>query len=184
MNTLTDNQLMLAVKAGEVDRLGQLYERYKVWIYNFFFQSSHDVQLSEDLVQNVFMRILKYKHTYTEDSKFVTWMFQIARNVNHDHFRKNKKHMNNADLEGVTYKTESGRGVEESMELDESKRLLREAIQQLSIEKREVIVLSKLKELKYREVGAILGCSEEAARTKAHRALKELKSVYMELQNR
>ncbi|GAB5399564.1 MAG: sigma-70 family RNA polymerase sigma factor [Aureisphaera sp.] len=182
MNTLTDNKLMLAVKGGEVDRLGLLYERYKVWVYNFFFQSNHDSELSEDLVQNVFMRILKYKHTYTEESKFVTWMFQIARNVNHDHFRKNKKHMNTVDLDGIAYKTENGKGAQEQLEVKESKNLLHEALGRLSLEKREVIVLSKLKELKYREVGAIMGCSEDAARTKAHRALKELKMVYLQLQ--
>ncbi len=182
MNTLTDNTIMLAVKNGEIDRLGLLYERYKVWVYNFFLQSNHDSELSEDLLQNVFMRILKYKHTYTEDSKFVTWMFQIARNVNHDHFRKNKKHIETMDLDKVNYKKEDGKGIEAEIELKESKNLLQQALDRLSLEKREVIILSKLKELKYKEVGAILGCTEDTARTKAHRALKELKTVYLNLQ--
>ena len=83
---------MLGVKNGDTQKLGLLYERYKKGLFNFFYQLCGERDLSEDMVQNVFMRILKYKHTYSEDSKYVTWMFQIARNVNNDHFRKNKKH--------------------------------------------------------------------------------------------
>ena len=61
---------MLQVKAGEVQKLGLLYERYKKRLFGFFYQMNKDASLSEDLVQNVFIKILKYKHTYTEESKF------------------------------------------------------------------------------------------------------------------
>lgn len=182
MQPLTDNQLMLKVKSGEVRLLGSLYERYKKWLFNFFLQMNSDRDLSEDLVQNVFMRILKYKHTYTEESKFVTWMFQIARNTQNDHFRKNAKQRGDVKLEDVAFKMESTDSYEKDIDQEGEHKLLHYALQQLSEDKREVLVLSKLKELKYREVAEVLNCSEEAARTKAHRALKELRSIYLELQ--
>lgn len=173
---------MLRVKSGEVRLLGELYERYKKWLYNFFVQMNSDRDLSEDLVQNVFMRIMKYKHTYSEESKFTTWIFQIARNAQNDHFRKNAKSTNHLDIEKVSYSMESDFNHDSDQDRKDEKQLLRVAMQRLSEEKREVLVLSKLKEMKYREVGEVLKCSEEAARTKAHRALKELKSIYLELQ--
>lgn len=183
LNALTDNALMLAVKEGKVDKLGLLYERHKKWVFNFFMQMNSNRDLSEDLVQNVFMRMLKYKNTYNEESKFVTWMFQIARNVSHDHFRKNEKYRTTEDMDRVSYKLGQTDSIEQTIEQNESKRLLHTALQQLPTDKREVLVLSKLKELKYKEVGAIIGCSEDAARTKAHRALKDLKQIYTTMQN-
>jgi RNA polymerase sigma-70 factor (ECF subfamily) len=183
LNALTDNALMLAVKEGKVDKLGLLYERHKKWVFNFFMQMNSNRDLSEDLVQNVFMRMLKYKNTYNEESKFVTWMFQIARNVSHDHFRKNEKYRTTEDMDRVSYKLGQTDSIEQTIEHNESKRLLHTALQQLPTDKREVLVLSKLKELKYKEVGTIIGCSEDAARTKAHRALKDLKQIYINMQN-
>lgn len=182
MSSLSDNILMLKVKSGQTNMLGLLYERYKKWLYNFFHQMNYDSDLSEDLVQNVFMRILKYKHTYTEDSKFVTWMFQIARNESYDYFRKNEKNNAAVDLEQVSYKVSDQYNVHEALEESEEVQLLHEAIQKLPYEKKEIITLSKLKQLKYKEIGVILGCSEANARIKAHRALQDLKTTYLSMQ--
>lgn len=173
---------MLGVKEGKTEKLGLLYERYKKWLFNFFYQMDRDADLSEDLVQNVFVRILKYKHTYTEESKFVSWMFHIARNVHHDHFRKNAKHVH-LELEEVAYRISNTADIEQVIAEKEEAKILSDALRYLPVDKREVLVLSKLKEMKYKEVGTILGCTEDAARTKAHRALKELKNVFMTLQN-
>ena len=62
---------------------------------------------SEDLVQNVFVRMLKYKHTYTGDGSFLAWMFSTARNVNNDFFKKNKSNHNQYDISSVAYKLEA-----------------------------------------------------------------------------
>ena len=78
---------MLKVKSGESHTLGLLYERYKKRLFGFFYQMSKDASLSEDLVQNVFIRVMKYKHTYTEESNFLSWIFRIARNVYYDQFK-------------------------------------------------------------------------------------------------
>jgi RNA polymerase sigma-70 factor (ECF subfamily) len=173
---------MLKVKSGNVEMLGLLYERYKKWLYNFFQQMYYNTDVSEDLVQNVFVRILKYKHTYTEDSKFVTWLFQIARNESHSYFNKHVKNRNQVDLDVISYKLSDQNSIEQTMENDEEIKLLNEAIKKLPYEKKEIITLSKLKQLKYKEIGAILGCSEANARIKSHRALQDLKTTYMSMQ--
>lgn len=182
MNSLTDNALMLKVKAGDTHKLGLLYERYKKWVFNFFNQMYQDAELSEDLVQNVFMRILKYKHTYTEESKFVTWMFQIARNESHDHYNKRVKNKKTVDIDTAALFIETKDEGIIKMEERETHDLLYKAIDRLPIEKKEIIVLSKLKQLRYTDIAVILDCNEEAARTRSHRALKDLKKIYFELQ--
>lgn len=182
MSTLSDNFLMLKVKEGEIHKLGLLYERYKKRLFGFFFQMNKNVSLSEDLVQNVFIRVLKYKHTFHEESKFITWIFQIARNEMYDDFKKSKKEKHD-DIETFSYYLNSEKNIENDIEKAENKINLKKAIEKLPTEKKELIVLSKIKELKYKEVGEIVGCSEGTARTKVHRAMNDLKEIYLTLEN-
>lgn len=172
---------MLKVKEGEIRNLGLLYERYKKRLFGFFYQMNRDASLSEDLVQNVFIRVLKYKHTFHEESKFITWVFQIARNEMYDAFKKQKKQFHD-NIETVSYQLNSDLNEQESIEKHEQNATLKKAILKLSKDKQELIVLSKLKELKYREVGEIIGCTEGAARTKVHRAMNDLKEIYLTLE--
>src|SRR5262245_65074356 len=84
---LTDKTLMLAVKGGEVDQFGVLFERHHDSIFSFFYRMTMDASTSEDLTQEVFIRMLKYRNTFGEDSDLRGWMYQIARNLRADHFR-------------------------------------------------------------------------------------------------
>ena len=56
---------MLKVKEGDLDKLGLLFERYKKVLFAFYYRMNFNAELSEDLIQNVFMRILRYKHAFT-----------------------------------------------------------------------------------------------------------------------
>ena len=174
---------MLSVKEGDIQKLGLLYERYKKRLFGFFYQMNKDASLSEDLVQNVFMKILKYKHTYTEESKFVVWLFQIARNASYDSFKKSKKYVHR-DIDDVGYLLNSNDDIDGTIIKNENTITLKKAISLLPSEKREFIILSKFKELKYKEVGEIMGCTEGNARTKVHRALNDLKEIFLTLENR
>ena len=91
MDSISDNALILQLKDGQTDKLGLLFERYNKGLYGFFYRLTSDSDASEDLVQNVFIKILKYKHTYHGDGKFSTWMFHMARNMFADHYKKMKR---------------------------------------------------------------------------------------------
>ncbi|WP_350290268.1 RNA polymerase sigma factor [uncultured Croceitalea sp.] len=183
MQTLTDNALMLKVKFGDIQKLGLLYERHKKRLFGFFYNMNSDATLSEDLVQNVFMRILKYKHTFTGEGSFVAWMFSTARNVNYDYYKKSKKTNNEYQISSVEYKLDDGISMEESLMRNEELKNLKKAMHKMAPEKREILVLSKFKELKFSQIGEIIGCSEGAAKVKAHRALKELRTIYLQLES-
>jgi len=160
MQELTNNALMLKVKSGDLDKLGLLYVRHKKRLFGFFYNMNSNASLSEDLVQNVFMRMLKYKHTYTGEGSFSAWMFRTARNVNYDYYRKNKISFNQSEVSEVEYKLEDGNSVETLMNKKEEVSVLKRAMQILPPEKREILVLSKFKEMKFSEIGVILGCTE------------------------
>ena len=64
LNSLEDNALMIKVKDGDLEKLGLLFERYKKPLFGFFYGMNRDADLCEDLVQNVFMRILKYRYLF------------------------------------------------------------------------------------------------------------------------
>jgi len=172
---------MLKVKNGDLDHLGLLYERYKKQLFGFFYNLNRDKDLSEDLVQNTFIRIIKYKHGFKGDGEFKSWMFHIARNVNIDHFKKNKKNNETDSLEA--WQEEATDDVETQLSIDKegNLQLLEKAIDQLDYEKRELITMSKIKGIKYKEIGEVLSCSEGAVKVKVFRALRELKEVYEQI---
>ena len=70
MELRSDNQIMLLVKEGQTDLAGVLYQRYKDVLFRFFFNMMQNASLSEDLVQNVFMRILNYRDKFRGDGEF------------------------------------------------------------------------------------------------------------------
>jgi len=181
LESLTDTALMLKVKDGDLDRLGLLFERYKKSLYGFFYGMNRDADVSEDLVQNVFFRILKYRYLFRGEGDFRTWMFHIARNVQHDHFRKTKKHRGDS-IEAWQDRLSVNDNRSTEFQKDEELQMLSMAMERLPEEKREILLLSKYQEKKYKEIGEILGCSEGAVKVKVFRALQELKEVYLQLE--
>lgn len=176
---LTDHNIMLAVQNGDLDKLGLLFERYNKQLYNFFLKQTGQVQVSEDLVQDVFVRILNYRHTYRGESGFVTWMFSIAHNTRFDHYRKSKHR--GESLDQIREIPDSAPSPEEKAITDNKKLLLHKALLQLGEEKLEALVLSRYHNMKYEEIAAISGCQVGTVKARVHRALRELTRIYTHL---
>jgi RNA polymerase sigma factor (sigma-70 family) len=179
---ITDNELMLKVKSGDIDRLGLIFERYNKALYGYFLNLTGKTDISEDLVQNVFIRILKYRTRYRGDGNFSIWIYKIAHNIFIDYVKKkNKLELSGNIDEWANELSDSHSGESNSME--EMVNTLEKALLQLPEKKREILTLSRYKELKYREISEILGCSESAVKVRIFRALDELRKIYKELSN-
>jgi RNA polymerase sigma-70 factor (ECF subfamily) len=171
---------MEEVRDGKVERLAILFERYHVMLFNFFLRLTGNRSASEDLVQDVFFRILKYRETYQGQSKFSVWMYQIARNAHVDHLRKLKQEVPLDEQFQEPASAETTALERLSSEVDVT--LLKKALDRLPLRKREVLVLSRFQELKYREIAELLGCDIGSIKSTIHRAIKELGRIYLELQ--
>lgn len=175
----SDNLLMEEVRDGKVERLAVLFERHQVTLFNFFLRLTGDRSASEDLVQDVFIRILKYRHGYHGQSRFAVWMYQIARNAHIDHLRKRKGEVS-LD-EHWTEPPSREPAPEKQMEISQEAALMRKALSRLPANKREILMLSRFQNLKLREIAELLGCQVGTVKAQMHRALKDLGKIYFEM---
>lgn len=177
----SDHELMLAVRAGEIRRLGDLFERHHRPLYGFFVRLTNQPSASEDLVQIVFYRILKYRHTYRDEGKFSAWIYHLARKVAADHFRKGASTPTPADPADFHQQPDQAPAPDTNATTSDDLALLRRALTRLPHEHREVIVLARLQHLNHQEIAKLLDCSVGAVKVRAHRALKELREVYFKI---
>lgn len=178
----SDHALMLAVRSGELDALGELFERHHRPLFGFLIKLTGHRSAAEDIAQVVFERMLKYRHTYRDEGNFAPWMYQLARRCASDHFRKSAAapaHHDPADLQD--HADETPHAGDHATRNDDHA-LLRSALKRLHHDDREVLLLSRFQELSFAEIAGILECSVGAAKVRAHRALHELRAIYFKLQ--
>lgn len=184
MKLLSDNTHMLAVKAGEIQQLSILYDRYSKPLYGFFFRMTSGKKMeSEDLVQNVFYRVLKYRHTFDGSGQFRHWVFHMARNVYADQFKKKNPLAFASNWQDVSQHPESDDQPEAELSQRQDIELLYKAMDMLGKEKRELLVLSRLQRMKYKEIAQLIGSTEGAVKVRVHRAMQELTKVYEKLES-
>ena len=171
MEELTDEILMSKVADGNLDVLKILFERHHKHVFNFLYKMCGDRMLSEDITQEVFYKLMKYRTSYN-NGKFVSWLFTIARNSLKTHFRRVSN--NYDDVDSIDYKIVA----EEEEEKDYSD--LHLAINQLEASDRELVILNRFQEIKYDELAEIVGSTPGAVKTKISRALKKLKTIYFQ----
>ncbi|TLV04071.1 RNA polymerase sigma factor [Dyadobacter luticola] len=174
---------MLRVKAGDLDKMGLLFERYNRPLFGFFYHMTHNADASEDLVQNVFYRMLKYRHAFTGDGEFRTWMYHLGRNVLNDSVKQNKS-ANHFDVNELADRIGGGTLADESFEKQQDKDFLHKAMAGLSAEYREVLILSRFQEMKYDEIAKVLNINEGTVKVRVHRALGELKKKFFTNESR
>ena len=178
----SDHALMLAVRDGELDALGELFERHHGPLFGFLAKLTGDRVAAEDIAQTVFQRMLKYRHTYRDDGSFTAWMYHLGRRCAADHFRKSNaapRATDPADLQD--HADDSPHAAHHATTRDDHA-LLHTALARLDRDAREVLLLSRFQELSFAEISGILECSVGAAKVRAHRALRALRDIYFQLQ--
>ena len=180
MKELSDNHLMLKVQSGDFNKMGLLFERHHKPVYGFLLNMCRDVNSSEDMLQTIFYRMLKYRSTFNPNGEFKSWMYQLARNVLKDHWKKRNKIGLESNIRDVEEQLSGGSLADEDLERKEEQNSLYKAMALLSEEYREVLILNRFQELKYSEIASILHTSEGNIKVKVHRALKRLQSIYFQ----
>ena len=177
---MEDAEVMAQVRAGRVERLAVIFERHHLHLFNFFLRLTGRRGASEDLVQEVFLRLLRYRASYRPGAPFAPWMWRIARNVHHDHLQTQRPPQLLDELpEGIP---DGQDGADVHVMRDQEALHLWRAMNRLDPAKRELLLLSRNSELAYQDLARLMACSVGALKVQVHRALKELKTVFAELQ--
>lgn len=163
---------MQQVAEGDLDRFKHLFDRHHGHVYHFLYKMCGDAMLSEDLTQEVFYKLIKYRATYAQGS-FKAWMFTVARNSLKTHFRREP--FQKVGLEILEY-----REVDQENNSGEEQAQLWHALAKLDPADRELIVLSRIKEIRHGELAQILDSTPGAIKTRLSRALKKLRNLYFE----
>ncbi|OAT84073.1 RNA polymerase sigma factor SigX [Bacillus sp. MKU004] len=156
----------------------ELYTKYHQDVFNFLIYMVHNRQHAEDLVQEVYIRVLKSYQNFEGKSSEKTWLFSIAKNVAVDHFRK-QKNWKNRILEKFDWGRSdlaSGETLPEEIVLaNEEIQEMYQCLKECSTDYRLVIIMRYLQDLSIKETSEVLEWSESKVKTTQHRALKWLK---------
>jgi RNA polymerase sigma-70 factor (ECF subfamily) len=168
---------MRQVRGGRTGALATLFERHHARLYRYCLRMTGNRHVSEDLVQDAFMRMLKYKATFRDDSQFAPWMFGIARNACVAHLQRTSA--DQAPELATEQAPEASSDPDPAAE--QQNELVRRALLALPVERREVLVLSRYEFKTYDEIARALGCSVGAVKVRVHRAIKQLREIYLDM---
>ena len=163
----TDESLMIAVREGAYAELETLFDRHHLAVYEFFYRMTGERAASESLVQDVFCRILKFRDTFRDESRFKSWLFRIARNAHHEAFRKKSMRKVSSAGADVARKDKSA--------------ALRDALLKLPEDRRVLVVFSQYHQMTPDEIAELLDVDLPAANVGVHRAMMELRDLYRTL---
>ena len=187
LTNLPDQQLIHLFMSGDASALENLIVRHKDKIYTSIFLLVKDKYLAEDIFQDVFIRVIDTIRSgrYTEEGKFLPWAMRIAHNLCVDHFRKVKrtpaiKTGDDRDIFEVINFSEDG--VDRRMMQRQSHGRVREMLDRLPEDQREVIILRHYAELSFKEIATLTDCSINTALGRMRYGLINLRKMMQEKQ--
>ena len=182
MHAVSDEQLIRWVADGDASCLGTLFERHHRSVYRYCLQMTRSQTLSEDLVQEVFLRLLRRVSSFRAEGTCKAWIFNIARNVTFDYLRKSQP---SSSYDGANDESEDAlvdhRSSEQVVAGYQNLQLVQQALGELPATAREVIWLGRFVFEDYDELARALGCTAGAARVRMHRAMDALHSTFIRL---
>ncbi|MCI0444809.1 RNA polymerase sigma factor [bacterium] len=179
-----DEVLMLRYKEGDLEAFEILLERYQQPLFSFVLRFCNDYHQAEDLVQEVFLRLIKSAKTYEPKAKFSTYIYTFAHNICIDNFRRGKKRKTTSLSQPIdaeqeltfedTVKDERANPEKEYRQRSLEK-ALQEAVSELPEEQREVFLLREQMNLPFEEIARVVGCLPSTAKSRMRYALQSIR---------
>jgi len=177
MKHLSDQELMKLVQDGDFSTAAEIFDRYSGRIYNFAYRFLKNSEAAEDATQEVFVKMMKYAKQFHGDAKLSTWLFSITANLCRDHLRKADNKNKEGEETLLNLPANPSYSPERNLEMRQNEERVQKALQSLTPEQREAILLSRYQGLSYAEIAQIAGCSEGAVKTRVFRAMETLKKL-------
>ncbi|MEX0931184.1 MAG: sigma-70 family RNA polymerase sigma factor [Candidatus Paceibacterota bacterium] len=178
MDDKDEKKLIEKIRMGDHSAFGMFYDHYVSRIYNFIYYKTHHKETAEDITSQTFYQALANIAQLDTNRSFSPWLYQIARNLVTDHYRK-QSHRNHSDIEDVWDTSVADAGI--TIELDTDVKLTFEALKKhldgLAPHEREVVMLRVWDELPYKEIAKIVGKSEGACKMSFSRSVALLRDA-------
>lgn len=158
-------------RMGVSDIKTEVYEEYKNLIFSYFYKTTLNRTLSEDLTQDTFLKAFRFFSGFRGEASIKTWLFKIARNTYLDHAAKDKTHSSSDLLEDMTDNTDHYKSLDEAI-------LVRKILKVLSDEERSLIILKDASGLSYNEISRIIDITEGQVKIGLYRARKKFRDLY------
>lgn len=178
-----DAELMLRVRDGDERSFGLLLQRHRAPVIHFLYRMVQNQAVSEELAQEVFLRVYRSRESYEPTAKFTTWLFRIATHVALNWIRDHKteksgESLDEEVLEGGAYRQVRDRApnVEERMLAHSRLAEVRRAVETLPEKQRAAVLMHKYEELEYAQIARVLECSESAVKSLLFRAYEALRA--------
>lgn len=170
-----------ALKKGKREGVSWLIDSYADKLMGFFYRNGLQINDAEDMVQEVFLRVIKAIGRYKEKDRFEMWLFRIAHNLLIDYWRT-KRQVLEADInyDGSIFETadraERADPIGEVIAKEESD-LLQRALEKLNNSQREIILLRYFGGMSFEQIAKITNQPLGTVLSQAHRGLKKLKDI-------
>lgn len=179
-----DATLLRRAGHGDADALGALYERHHGHVRALCLRMVGDPDVADDLAQECFLRVRRYGAGFDGRSSVPTWLYRLVRNRCLDHRAGARRHDAGAkrwgrELRAVGSDTAAPPALPDEAREERAERV-RRALDALSPEMREVLVLSRYEGLRYTEIAELCDLSLSNVKVRAHRALKQLRRILSE----
>jgi RNA polymerase sigma-70 factor (ECF subfamily) len=178
---------MAAYQAGDARAFELLVARHERPVWNFLRRFTHDAAASEDLLQEVFLRVVKSAAEWKRTARFSTWIYAIARNLCVDQARR-AVHRRASSLDGPLRSAEPDStetlhdripardsGAEQKVSDQQAAARIDAAIARLPDEQREVFLMREVMEMSFAEIAAVVGASEPTVKSRMRYALGKLR---------
>ena len=162
---------------GDTAAFGQLVEAYQGQVYRLALHMGLSPADAEEASQDAFIAAWKGLPRFRGDSRFSTWLYQLSTHAAIDLLRREKKYRNNTDIEDTVLVDAAS--PQETVEKQETADAVQAALQALSPQAREILLLRYQAELGYEEIGAVLGLPSGTVKSRINRAKTQLKEVLL-----
>ncbi len=176
-----DAELMLRVRAGDETSFALLLERHRTPLVHFLYRMVQNQAVSEELAQEVFLRVYRSRESYQPTAKFTTWLYRIATHLALNSIRDHKKEKSNQSLDQETgdgmerQVADRGPNIEQDLLRQARLREVREAIEALPEKQRAAVLLHKYEGLGYVQIAKVLETTESAIKSLLFRAYETLR---------
>lgn len=176
-----DTDLIAAALGGSELAFRHLLERYQDRVFRLLARFTRDRAETEDLAQEVFVKVFRKLHTFQQDAAFYTWLYRITVNTATDHMSRRKRrrlHLVEDDAALDRDERESGHGGAAQPLMDQEVReVTRALLENLPEKYRTILILREYEDLSYTDMAKVLGCSIGTVESRLFRARKRFKEA-------